>query len=138
MGGPLDKGNEHSVPAAESPLSGLPIYDGIDCDGEGFRTPAIAGRASGLGPAYVNLHHHGHRLHDRRCLKAVVHPGDLNREQIVNSELEDEPATDRAEMMRRAADRLGDQLRMLEAGLAAALLTERNSLPFRPPEFSPA
>ena len=27
--------------------------------------------------------HSGHRLHDRRCLKAVIHPDDLNREQIV-------------------------------------------------------
>jgi hypothetical protein len=53
-------------------------------------------------------------------LKAVIHPGDLNREQIVNSELEDEAATDRAEMMRRAAYRLEDRLRMLEAGLVAA------------------
>ena len=64
--------------------------------------------------------HHGHRLHDRRCLKAVIHPGDLNREQIVNSELEDEAATDRAEMMRRATDCLEDRLRMLKAGLVAA------------------
>ena len=53
-------------------------------------------------------------------MKAVIHPGDLNREQIVNSELEDEAATDRAEMMRRAAYRLEDRLRMLEAGLVAA------------------
>jgi hypothetical protein len=86
----------------------------------GFRTPAPCLSLDLRGPASENLHHHGHRLHDRRCLKAVVHPGDLNREQIVNSELEDEAATDRAEMMRLATDSLEDRLRMLEAGLVAA------------------